>query len=145
MQQIMTIKELMGQFGMELTRKNSLKLLKVLKKLQSDEKLEIIRKIGKCYFVITPNIKSAFPSLFESLESENCPSSKKLLKRELLDESEKKITSALHEYSGVLRQLERKNIELTKEISKMEKRLVYVEGDMLTLIQRIKTLESKIT
>lgn len=133
MQQIMTIKELMAFFGMEVNRKNSLKLLKVLKKLQSDEKLEILRKIGKCYFVVTSNVKTAFPALFESMESneENSVVIKgpkaSALKRELLDESERKMQSAIHQYSTILRQLEKKNIELTKTIAKLDARITLLE------------------
>lgn len=136
MQQIMTIKELMGYFGMEVNRKNSLKLLKVLKKLQSDEKIEILRKIGKCYFVVTANIKTAFPALFESKDTqefeEQGKAAKLSLKRELLDESERKLQGAIHQYSNVLRQLEKKNIELTKVISKLEARIVSLESKLRT-------------
>jgi septal ring factor EnvC (AmiA/AmiB activator) len=132
MQQLMTIKELLHWFGLEKNRKNALRILGVLKKLQTEEKIEIMKKIGKHYFVIMPNFQKAFPSAFEFLnKSEESYEAKlsvelKQIKREIdakrsLEESEKKITSslqsAIHQYSNVVRQLEKRIARLEAKLS----------------------------
>lgn len=113
MQQLMTIKELLHYFQMESSRKNTLRLLGVLKKLQSEEKNEIIKKIGKHYYVIMSNAIQAFPNLFgEHYDGEH--SIKHFASKH--SEAEK----AIDQYSNVLRQFEKRISKLEDKIAKLE-------------------------
>lgn len=116
MQQLMTIKELLNHFKMEANRKNTLRLLGVLKKLQLEENCEILKKMGKHYYVIMPNAKQAFPSLFEESNNHHY-SAKEILSEAKISEAEK----AIQQYSNVLRQFE-------KRISKLEDKIVKLEA-----------------